>query len=109
MADYASLIRPTSCLAMPELTFSGYVLPKGRPLTINDLPKGNLELDDLKATFAPKVESNIITITWNLNRELKEEELVRLYMRGYDMVRTAIDLIAFASGHGFTIGLHPVL
>jgi hypothetical protein len=90
---------------MPILTFAGYVFPKGRNITFNDLPKMTFENNDLKVLVTPQIQNSVVTITCNLNRDLQGDELIRLYTRAHEAMRTTMDVYAFATGRGYTLVL----
>jgi hypothetical protein len=92
---------------MIQITFVGVVLPKERNTTFHSLDKMTLDTPKgLNVVCVPHIQNGNAAIVCTSNRELQADELTRLYTRVYEMVRTALDVLAFATGQGFTLILN---
>lgn len=93
---------------MPQITFSGFVLPKDRNITFHEFPKMTIQIDSLglEASCLTTITAGDIAIKCILNRELRGGELVRLYTRTLDATRTALDVLSFNTGLGYTLVLN---
>jgi len=64
--------------------------------------------EDLTLHFDCRVEKSIVTVACTLDR-YKTEYLSEIYRRAFDIVRSAINLAAFASGVGYSVIFESVI
>jgi hypothetical protein len=90
---------------MPVIKFGGRVLPAVIQVTINDLPAINwVDADNgVEISFNISIQHGAVGAICSLNKFNPETDLVRVYMRVFDLVRAAVDLTCFSTGYGLSV------
>ena len=91
---------------MQTVHFLGHVLPPQPETTVRLVPSIAIheELPDLNATFTTRITNSKIDIECT-QVVFSEDNYFVLYIRAYEMVRSLVDLITFASGIRRTVHL----
>jgi len=92
---------------MPQITLLGSILPAVARITTKDLPVitwTSADLD-LSMTFTTFIENGKVRIVCELSDWRRDDHLMPVYMRALDLVRAAVDLVAFSYGIGLTVVL----
>jgi hypothetical protein len=92
---------------MVRIRFIGRIYPSAMDVSMTNFPSihwGDPGLTDLgiDARCHVQIENNNVAVDIDLNKFDATEHLTPISMRAYDTVRSAIDLICFASGNGHT-------
>jgi len=94
---------------MPTITFVGRVFPAYYQISLSsktlDWKWGE---EDLTLHFDCRVEKSIVTVACTLDR-YRSEYLVEIHRRAFDIIRSAINLAAFASGVGYSVIFESVI
>ncbi|PQJ11958.1 hypothetical protein CJD36_009200 [Flavipsychrobacter stenotrophus] len=94
---------------MPNVCFYGKVLPVAVPISCI-LPTITSIWSEKSITmnFDIKIEQNLIVADCSLSA-YEQADLVFVYIRAIDLVRAAVNILAYAHGVGFTVVLDEVL
>jgi hypothetical protein len=89
---------------MPTVHFSGRVLPSSNSISMDQLPKPRLLMNEcgLEMVASISVRNSLITVGCELNRYV-ESELAHIHKFCFDMARACVDLVAFAGGYGVVV------
>jgi|SRR5271170_3269074 len=95
---------------MVKVTLTGRVLPEVAIIEVSGLSQVAWQAPEvgLNMVFDMKVEKSAITIGCELNRFNPPDDVVYIWMRAYDLIRSAIDLVAFRQGWGVTVILDKI-
>jgi hypothetical protein len=90
---------------MPVIKFGGRVLPQVIQVTITDHPAINWADADhgVEIAFNISIQQGVVTAVCALNKFNPETDLVRVYMRAFDLVRATVDLTCFSTGYGLSV------
>jgi len=94
---------------MPIVRFSGFTLPTGLEITVNNIPEAKWEETslNLKMTFRTKIVKRVVEVECELNH-YQHDFLATLYTRALDLARVPVDLMAFSTGYSATVFLDTV-
>jgi hypothetical protein len=89
----------------------GRIFPTVFKITIDNYPSLTFPAtkDNLELTFNVEIRDGIITVDCTTNKWSKAEHLMPIYMRATDIVRAAVDLVAFSTGNGLTVILDTLI
>src|SRR5215469_12646590 len=87
---------------MPNVRFTGRVLPAALSVSMANCPSLHWKADDfgLEMIFRIQVRDGSIVIDCDVNKFDERSHLVPLFMRASDIARVCVDLLAFGSGNG---------
>jgi hypothetical protein len=90
---------------MPTVKFGGRVLPPVIQISIKDHPSIRWHDDEMKTDidFNISIQAGLVRVECNLSQYDQNSDLVRVYMRAFDLVRATVDLACFSSGYGLSI------
>lgn len=90
---------------MRQLTFSGRVLPLVFSVSIDVSFEAKWEIPEigLHITLKPSVNNSAVRVQCDLSRDYRKDDLPHIFMRAFDVARAAVDLVAFATGNGFSV------
>lgn len=90
---------------MPLIKFAGRILPAVIQLTIKDHPVVHWHDDQtgVEMDFTISIQAGIVTVECELTDFQRERDLVRVYMRAFDLVRATVDLTCFSTGYGLSV------
>jgi hypothetical protein len=91
--------------AMPVIKFGGKVLPEVIKITITDHPAINWLGSEygLEISFKISIHEGVVVVECTLNQYNHDTDLVRVYMRAFDLVRATVDLTCFSTGYGLSV------
>jgi len=90
---------------MPIIKFSGRILPTVIQISISDHPAIEW-LDDERnnqISFKITIHQGVIGVECSLSKFEADIDLVRIYMRAFDLVRATVDLTCFSTGYGLSV------
>ena len=93
---------------MPKIRFTGYVLPRIFVFTANNLAPVKWKdngVTPLEMEFRISIQTGIVDIVCDLNRNITEVELSTPLIRGLDIVKAIVDCLGFAKGLGLSVVL----
>jgi len=94
---------------MPTITFIGRVLPACYQISLSsktlDWKWGE---ENLTLQFDCRADKSIVTVTCTLDR-YRPEYLEEIHRRAFDLVRSAVNLAAFATGVGYSVIFESVI
>jgi hypothetical protein len=95
---------------MPKITLTGRVLPDAVMVNMI-LPSTNWNADEagLKLEFQIRIVESVVTIDCESNRFNAPQDVAPIWQRAFDLVRSAVDLLAFADARGYTVILDRVI
>jgi hypothetical protein len=95
---------------MPTVIFLGKVHPDILQVSISDPPTVNWTAGDLglEMAFKIKIERSDIRVECEVNR-FDAADMLPIWMRAFDLVRGAVDLVCFATGIGATVTLDRLI
>jgi hypothetical protein len=94
---------------MPTITFVGRVFPACYQISLSSNPLDwKWEQENLTLHFDCRVEKSIVTVACTLDR-YGPEYFAEIHKRAFDVIRSAINLAAFASGVGFNVIFESVI
>jgi hypothetical protein len=82
---------------MPTVHFGGHIVPSAVKIDINNHPTISWYDDerDNKIEFVITIQQGLIDIRCTASKYDHDVDLVRFYMRGFDLVRGIVDLTCF--------------
>ena len=91
---------------MPTVRFSGSVLPRALNVSIDNIPRAQLKLNDstvgLIAIFDISIQDLKVQVVCNTNT-LDADVFQQLGISAFELARGAIDLISFSTGRSMTM------
>lgn len=90
---------------MPTIAFIGRILPDTVDVTILGLGQVNWKIPEsgLDITIEIEIVHSKVTATCAANRFNRTDDLMPIYIRAFDLARTAADLISFAEGRALVV------
>jgi hypothetical protein len=94
---------------MPTITFVGRVFPAYYQISLSSKPLDwKWGEENLILHFDCRVEKSIVTVACTLDR-YRPEYFGEIHKRAFDIIRSAINLAAFASGVGYSVIFESVI
>jgi hypothetical protein len=92
----------SDCFDMPNLRFTGKILPAKASITINFHPTMHWESTEfgIRSEIMVEIKESIISVTCNLDKFDAKVHMQPLLKRVDDAVRGFVDLVAFSTGRG---------
>jgi hypothetical protein len=96
---------------MPKVQLLGRIFPLALNVTIDQIPKVNYKTLELELDIFVEIhiQKNNVVVACELNKWVKDEHLMPVYMRALDAVRAVVDIASFVSGMGFTVLLETLV
>ncbi len=90
---------------MLKIRFDGHVFPRVFQVSIKDNPSINWFDDERKQNTLLKIsiQEGAVSVECETSKYDPAIDLVRIYMRAFDLARAMVDLVAFNSGWGLTV------
>src|SRR5689334_13233148 len=90
---------------MPTIYFHGLAQPSEVQVSIQDHPTINWHDGEtaVDIAFTIAIEKSRIQVKCDLSSFDHERDLVRVYMRAFDLARATIDLTCFSTGWGLSV------
>jgi hypothetical protein len=90
---------------MPKIQLIGRILPATAILNTNDLPTTNWKSPELglDMTFAVRINNSTISVDCEINKWIKDDHIMAVYMRALDIARAIVDLASFQNAIGMTV------
>jgi hypothetical protein len=86
---------------MPTVSFIGRVLPTPAQISFTDIPKSSWEWPEegIKIDFSIRIEQSHVQVDCTI-AQYKDEYLVELHRRAFDLARACVNIAAFGTGYG---------
>jgi hypothetical protein len=90
---------------MPVIKFGGRVLPAVIQVSLNEDPIIDWRDSDRETdiNFKISIREGIVEVYCTLDKYDPQIDLIRVYMRAFDLVRAAVDLTCFSTGYGLSV------